>query len=279
MIISMLRLLGHQNWIMPGIRKRFIWAMINLLGIQDFDFETDFYGFTYRGNTRNYIERFVYYFGAYEKGLLLFMGECLSTKKDKVFVDIGSNIGHHSIFASKFAREVHSFEPYHVVRQRMLDNMKLNQISNIAVHPFGLGEAEATIPFFEPPQSNLGGGSFLATFSEDNKHKGLNLEIKNGDSILLNLDRIDVMKIDVEGFETSVLKGLIATIKKFRPIIIMEYTVQTKEKLMQEKELLELLTSTYTIKRFRNPNDIPYQFSDGDFEKAGLLDLAFIPKT
>ncbi len=279
MIISIMRSLGHQNWIMPGIRKRLIWTIIKLLNISDFDFEEDFYGFTYRGNTKNYIDRFVYYFGAYEKGLLLFMSECLSTKKDKVFVDIGSNIGHHSIFASKFARDVHSFEPYHFVRQRMLDTMKLNKISNIIVHPYGLGEADSTIPFFEPLESNLGGGSFVATFSPDNTHKGLNLEIKNGDSVLNQLDRIDLMKIDVEGFETSVLKGLTETIKKFRPLIVMEYSIQTKDKLMQEPELLKLLQSTYNIKRFRNPNDIPYQLSDGDFEKAGLVDLAFIPKT
>ena len=278
MIISFLRFIGHQDWVLPGIRKRLIWNVLRVLNIRDFDFEAGFFGLKYKGNTSNYIERFIFYFGAYEKGLLRFISDNLGTTKEKVFIDIGANIGHHSIFASLYAKEVHSFEPYHVVRNKFQETIRLNGIANITIQPFGLGQVESSIPFYEPPNSNLGSGSFVSHFSHENVHKGLSLEIKRGDAILLDFRRIDIIKIDVEGFETSVLQGLKETIKKFKPIIIMEYTSDTKVQLQAEQEIIKLLSELYHVKRFRNPNDLPYKLSQGDFEHAGFVDLVFIPK-
>ena len=75
-----------------------------------------------------------------------------------------------------------------------------------------------------PPNSfNLGSGSFTNANTESST---LILPIRNGDEYLisLNLEKIDFIKMDIEGFEPQAINGLKETLKAFRPIIFFEWS-------------------------------------------------------
>ncbi|HWP59553.1 MAG TPA: FkbM family methyltransferase [Candidatus Acidoferrales bacterium] len=194
-----------------------------------FDFSADFFGMRYEGNTRDRQDLDILAFGAYEKSYLFFMRDVLrrvAPDRNGIFVDVGANRGQHSLFMSQYAKEVHAFEPYQPIVDRFRHQLKINNVKNVGIYPVGLGDRPAKIPFFSPgDETNQGTGSFIETFSEKNK-KYHELEIAVGDEVLekAGVQRIDVIKIDVEGYERPVLIGLRRSLVKNRPIVEFELT-------------------------------------------------------
>ena len=142
--------------------------------------------------------------------------------KDKdTVVDIGAHIGMFSIFASKFALNVYSFEPTNENFAILEENIKLNQATN--VHPFKMavsnkkGEKELFIN-----KNNTGGHSFYK-----NKTGADTLLVKTTSLEDLvdsnNISKIDFLKVDCEGAEYDIIlncpKRILSMIKK----ISMEY--------------------------------------------------------
>ncbi|MDA1234455.1 MAG: FkbM family methyltransferase [Acidobacteria bacterium] len=192
------------------------------------EFITDFYGFRYRGVSNNFVDAHILYFGAYEKPLLYWLRDTAALLQDEglVFLDIGANTGQHSLFMSKLLAEVHAFEPYPPILERLNYSVNFNSLTNVFIHPVGLGAENETLAFFEPPPDNQGTGSF-ARGLQDRSPGTTNLEIARGDDYLPahGVERVDLVKIDVEGYEKNVLTGLAKTIERERPILVVEVTV------------------------------------------------------
>ncbi len=192
------------------------------------DFSVDFFGMKYQGNSANIIDNHVLYYGAYEKDILFLMRDIIKSMdtQDSVFVDVGANNGHHSLFMSKYAKTVHAFEPY----QRVLDifdsMIEINNIENIIIHPIGLGEKEEIITYYEPPDSNLGTGTFVNSYLSDGRSSE-EFKITTGDSALYEygINNIDIIKIDIEGYEKAALKGLNKTLQASRPFVFFEISI------------------------------------------------------
>lgn len=189
-----------------------------------FDFEADYYGLRYRGNTGNLIDAHVLFYGAFEKPVLHFLADVASGSG--VFIDVGANVGTHSLFMARHAREVHAFEPYPPLVARLRAAIDTNGLRNVVVHEVGLGSEPGWLPFLPPPAKNLGTGSFVRDLELDVKMFPT-LEIRVGDEALERLapGAVEVIKIDVEGFEKPVLKGLARTLARDRPIVVFELTV------------------------------------------------------
>lgn len=210
------RFIGTRRWLRIGIRYHFFWQL------HRYSFSVPFFGYRYSGNLDDHIDRQVFLFGAYEYDELMLMKRFLS--KDAVVLDVGSNTGHHSLFFSRFAKLVHAFDPYQKVIDVAEARIKENKIDNIFTHTFGLGDKDAIEAYYEPADYNQGVGSFVK--GPDNfKNNTINLIIKNGDTFVesLNLNNIDLIKIDVEGYETEVLNGLQTIIAKHRPVVFFEF--------------------------------------------------------
>jgi len=192
------------------------------------DFTVDFFGMKYQGNSVNLLDSNVLYFGAYEKDILFFMRDIMLSMDtpDNVFVDVGANNGHHSLYMSKYTKVVHAFEPYPRVLETFHSMVALNKIENIIIHPVGLGDKEEMITFYEPPETNLGTGTFVESYLDD-KTKGEQLQIVTGDVALseLGIDKIKLIKIDVEGYEKPALKGLRKTLQASRPFVVFEISI------------------------------------------------------
>lgn len=210
-----IRIFGKLTWLRLGLRYRLFLPK----KYQDDKFIVPFFGYKYQGSLADYIDRFVFYFGAYEREELSLLKKYL--KKDAVVFDVGANTGHHALFFSRFAKQVYAFEPYDQVADIMRSRIEYNQIKNISIYNFGLGKQDQLLDFFAPQGTNKGAGSFVSSELRENIGK---LQIKKGDSIVqgLNLSSLDLIKIDVEGAEVDVIEGLADSIKKFRPVIFVE---------------------------------------------------------
>ena len=195
---------------------------------QPVEFEIDFFGLRYTGNSRGILDRHVMLYGAWEKPLLFFLRDVAAAlgEAELSFVDVGANTGQHSLFMSQHAAEVHAIEPWDRALERLYEHIELNDIDNIITHMVGLGAADEELEFFEPPEGNLGIGSFVEGFSEANRPSHRKLKIVTGDSLVESgrIPRIDLMKIDVESYEKPVLAGLRASLERDRPVVVVEIT-------------------------------------------------------
>jgi FkbM family methyltransferase len=283
--LNLLRLFGHLDWLSFGMRDRIIRYYVNPETVAGKEFETDFFGFTYQGNLNTFIDWSVYFYGAYEKGILFLMKDVVTKKQNPIFLDIGANVGHHSLFMSKYCGEVHAFEPYDKVKNIFLSKILLNKRPNIFVYNVGLGEKSEFLDFYAPAGRNIATGSFMPEHAKDNNIKYGKLEIVEGDSYIskLNLKSIDLIKIDVEGFEKYVLLGLRNTLEKFRPAVVMEYSRVTRDNLTIQ-QLREILPGGYSIQGIstnltccRLFNRRHYHLTDFDPGNPRIADLLLIP--
>lgn len=217
-IYKLARVLGTATWVRWGLRYR---IYERLLPIR-WTFTVPFYGGVYVGSLNNFIDRSVFFYGAHEREVLEYMGSHISP--ESVVLDIGANVGHHTLFFALKAREVHAFEPNTAFREQFEMLMTRNHLAHTHLHGFGLGDKTESATYYAPTGDNQGVGSFVSGHKSTNVDVGT-MDIVRGDEAVrvLNLSRIDFIKIDVERFEESVLLGLQETLHKFKPVVVMEY--------------------------------------------------------
>jgi FkbM family methyltransferase len=247
------RLIGTQTWIRWGLRYRLFCQLKPV----DRKFIVPFFGSVYSGNLNNFIDRAVYFYGAHEREPLLFMGSKLTS--DSVVLDIGANVGHHSLYFSQRAKVVHAFEPNPAFKHAFDRHMQENNVTNVFLHPVGLGEVDSEAPYYAPTGDNQGVGSFVAEHWKGNENIGT-LTIRNGDDMVaeLGLTRLDFIKIDVERYEESVLKGLQKTLRKFKPLIVMEYAKRD----FSSEESFRTHIAGYTPYLLEANTSVAYFFND-----------------
>ncbi|MCC7051503.1 MAG: FkbM family methyltransferase [Bacteroidia bacterium] len=145
--------------------------------------------------------------------------------KDAVVLDIGTNIGSTLLqFANKVGENgrVYGFEPDKINYQVCLKNISLNKFKNIDVSNIGLGETNDTFILAVDTPTNRGGNRIV--IKKPLNKESIKIDVQKLDDWILskNIDRINLIKIDVEGFDLKVLKGGVETIKKFKPILFIE---------------------------------------------------------
>jgi FkbM family methyltransferase len=133
----------------------------------------------------------------------------LSANNGDVVYDIGGNIGLYSIFLSKKVSgggKVIVFEPEKENYDHLLDNIELNNIKNIVVFKKALGEKNEQAKLYIGEE--MGNCSLLEKTGYENKYELI--DVVNGDNFIEknNLPYPNLIKIDVEGYEYNVLKGL-----------------------------------------------------------------------
>jgi FkbM family methyltransferase len=151
--------------------------------------------------------------------------------KDKIALDVGANIGNHSIYFSKYFKKVLSFEP--VSRTFQILSLNTNFVQNIEVFNFALSdETKQSNIFVDTKASGL---SSLNNTS--NKTCIEKIKIKVFDN-LHNIDKdlIGLVKIDVEGHEVNVLNGMKNLLKSSSPICLIEFQGSKRY------EIIDLLT-------------------------------------
>jgi FkbM family methyltransferase len=149
-------------------------------------------------------------------------------KLGDVVVEVGANIGTHTLF---FARQVGprgrvlAFEPQRVVFQTLCANMALNSVTNTYCINYAVGAQQGSIvvPQLDYTQDNNFGGLALGAWQQ-----GDQVPLTTLDNILLGLPRCNLIKIDVEGMEQSVLEGAQRSLDRFKPVLYVENDRQEK---------------------------------------------------
>lgn len=225
---KLVRFVARQSWIPRG-RNRIINAIWNSASARSLPFVVDFYGFRYPGNMQRRLDWLVFTFGCAspaEFALLSALSAELRRRKATIaFFDVGANVGHHTLFMAGRADEVIAFEPFPPMIEKIREKVEVNRLSNVRIVPFGLGDADASLKYYPGSVSRPGQGSFVSeSIKTEHNDEPINLEVRRGDQLSadLALPPIDILKIDVEGFEPAVLRGFRNRIQQDRPAVLME---------------------------------------------------------
>lgn len=206
----------------------------------------------FAGTLASFIERRLYLFGGYEDEYLDLFRSFFRDRKRRIILDIGGNIGTHSIAFARDFESVHSFEPNPSLWPRFLGNVALSQLGNIRLHKTGLGDKAGELPFYLTANGNEGLGTVAALEQYDTPLVASGtVPIRCGDEVVATekLAGIDAIKIDVQGFEGEVLAGLQATLLQHRPVVWMEVGAGTKTRL--ESATLLRARFPYPVQIFR----------------------------
>ena len=171
------------------------------------------------------LDKNIYLNGPYEKDIL---NEFMKVvKSGDVCLDVGANIGHHSIFLAKLVGEtgrVIAFEPIPKLADQIEDSARENKLENLKVVVSALGEKNyETVIHIN--KYVIGSSSLLPTRYGTDVEK-VNIKVSKLDDMCgdLKINKIDFIKIDVEGYEWFVLDGAKETISKYKPKIVIEYS-------------------------------------------------------
>jgi FkbM family methyltransferase len=251
----------------------------------DLPFEVDFYGLRYRGTLASFLDWTVFFYGAYcraELALLSCAADCLhAAGRPVTYLDVGTNVGHHLLFMSPRVERAYGFEPWAPVLERAREQLALNHLRNAEIFALALGERNGHLQFYPPASANHGTGSFVESWGAAERDRAaapLILEVRVGDELLeeRRIGNAGVVKIDVEGFEAPVCRGLSRTFSRFRPFVLMELSAQGAREFGSEDALrLGLYPAAQILRvhsRGRHGLELrPYRF------KEELAELFIVP--
>lgn len=266
-----LRVFGHQHWIRRG-RDWLLRLVDSPDGHESVPFEVDFFGLRYAGNLNNFLDWSVYYYGSCARYELLLLGHLARALRSAgatrlVAADIGANVGQHTLFLAVVADEVYSFEPYPPVLQKMREKVEANRLKNVTICPIGLGLSDDMLEFFEPVTENVGVGTFV----KSSRMHGPILQIRNGDAAFAesHIPPVDLMKVDVEGFEHNVFGGLRGRLEADRPIVLSELSDPTRLAVPDRRDFERLFPSGYRFADVRGYSvSGSYRFEPFDYART-----------
>lgn len=207
-------------------------------------------------------ERTPFYTGAYDPELIAIIKTLL--KPDSFFLDIGANIGFYSVSIGNFIRaenfsgKVISFEPFEGNYKRLSENLDKNNLNEYChINHFGLSNrkdtCEITLREDFRNGSNTGNAAIPSnkSFDEGFKLSKINLEKLDDiwDNIANEINKIEVVKMDIEGHEDFCLEGAIETFSKYRPTILMEVNKPYYEarNVELDKRFFRLIPENYKV--------------------------------
>jgi FkbM family methyltransferase len=136
-------------------------------------------------------------------------------------VDVGANIGIYASFFSKLVESsgcVYAFEPDSANYQRLIENAE--SLDNVSPNHAAVGATTGTIRLFVSDKLNVD----HRTFDSGDGRRGVEVPVVSLDDYFAAGQRVDFIKIDVQGFELSVLQGAERLLVENRDIkVLLEY--------------------------------------------------------
>ena len=186
-----------------------------------------------------------YFDSLYEKKVVNLVKK--NVTKGNVY-DIGAHYGFYSLLFAKLIRKegkVYSFEPNPYCLKRLRQAVSLNRLDDkVKIFDFGIGETNRRVEMMVL-LDNLGRSTcneHLKNWYKNRTNFARKIEIKIRSLDTLNLPKPTLVKIDVEGFEVKVIKGMSEIITRYLPDLIIEIHGKDREKRKKTAiQLLELL--------------------------------------
>jgi FkbM family methyltransferase len=160
------------------------------------------------GSTADLIERYLYVFGTWEPSLTTFLRSTL--RPGDVFVDIGANVGYFTLLAARAVGptgRVIALEAMPATAAKLEANVSANGLSQVEVLACAASDVDGELEIYSGPETNLGRSSTAPV--HDGAPAGRVRCIVAADAVPAELwPRVRAIKIDVEGDELRVLRGL-----------------------------------------------------------------------
>jgi FkbM family methyltransferase len=176
-----------------------------------------FFGASMFLDARDISGRYIAYFGIWEPNLTHWLQRSL--KQGDQFIDVGANLGYFSLLASSLGANVTAIEAAPRTHEALLRNIAANECSIRAVNAAAWDEA-TTLELFVDPDKITGTSSVIPNLAEQWKLRTM-CKVKAAPlTELLTREEIKaarVIKIDVEGAETHVVRSLIPILESGRP--------------------------------------------------------------
>jgi FkbM family methyltransferase len=139
-------------------------------------------------------------------------------------VDVGANAGFFTLLAASRvgpAGQVLAFEPVPAVWAALNLNVDLNGVRQVSLHRVALSDANGTLTMYEGPPSHRGVSSLRPLGDGFATHQ---VEVRCLDDWMHTLRRVKLIKIDVEGAEQHVVRGMRRLIERDAPFLVVEVT-------------------------------------------------------
>jgi FkbM family methyltransferase len=183
-------------------------------------------GLRLRAYKRDAVGRGLYRRKGHEPNLTKLLLTRFANSGEKNFIDVGANIGYFSCLMSKLAGpagKVLAIEPEPQNLKLLEQNIKINELTNVTVHPcaLGAGEGSAMLGLYKP--SNRGRHSLL----EKDAKERIKVPVRTLDDVArdsgINAGSWSLVKIDVEGYEGFVIDGAKETLPRIETLV-MEFS-------------------------------------------------------
>ncbi|MBA3648949.1 MAG: FkbM family methyltransferase [Chitinophagales bacterium] len=172
----------------------------------------------------------------------------LLSKQSSVIFDIGANTGIYSLIAAKLnqSAKVYGFEPSKNIYTKFEKNVALNKLKNVHCFYYALSDKNDTAKFYDLENTHTYSASLNREMLKQNSFlKETIVPVKKIATFIQenNLQKIDLMKIDVEMHELEVLAGMENYLRQFKPSILLE--VLKQETAIKISQMLENMTYCY----------------------------------
>lgn len=186
--------------------------------IQEKTIEIDAFGYKIKLYPDAFMTRgIVFYTPLLDYDMMHFIQRYL--KPGDSFIDIGANIGLYTLLASSLVGKnghIDSFEPVPKTVKRLKENISINKLTQVQIHPIALGEKDSTLQFTQEHDAT----NHVLNFNRDNNVNSIEVSSKRLDRVIS--DRNYAMaKIDVEGWELPLLKGAENLLSSNNPPVLM----------------------------------------------------------
>ncbi len=180
-------------------------------------------------STADGVGRCIYKKGYYEPSVSRFLFDRSPKSSDALFIDVGANLGYYSVHMAMKGFSVFSFEPDPLNYELLSTNLKHNGCTDVEPIQGALSDKKGAALLYRYPEKNLGRHSILPV----NNSEPIEIKTFIFDDLLeerrIDPKKIELVKIDVEGFEPLVLRGMSKVLTSASPTIVAEFSPRLME--------------------------------------------------
>ncbi|SDD09373.1 methyltransferase, FkbM family [Variovorax sp. CF079] len=184
-------------------------------------------------------------------------------------LDVGANIGNHSIFMSRYFEAVHAIEPN--PRSYEVLALNANLAENIHCHQVAASDTNGTLRF-EQEAGNIG-GTYVLPEGWQPTGKAMELPCRRLDEEVADVRDVRLVKIDVEGHEYAAIQGMKGILDRDSPILVFEQ--HFGEFVDGKSKVVELLRS-YGYTEFHSIDRIPSTHNAGKLGKLWFFACSLV---
>jgi FkbM family methyltransferase len=199
-----------------------------------------------------------------------------------VAIDVGANIGWHTLLMARLAGHggrVLAVEANPSVCERLRENLELNRFTNVLVVNCAAANEDGYLSFQGPDASepSSGDGHVLDSGAASPGGSTIRVPARKLDAMAADagLERVDLIKIDVEGFEWPVLQGAEAVISRFRPHVVFEFNAEYTGRGGGTSALFEAFFARHRYKLFVMERNWASEVKSGSW--PGCVDIWAVP--